>query len=86
MQIKLIYIINIFLLAKYSVLKSIGIIAFGKDCDTELIAQQNSPRSIEKYNKFTNYESKLSLNSKMLFKITSDPFLILMFSVNSSGQ
>ena len=86
MQIKLIYIINIFLLAKYSVLKSIGIVAFGKDYDTELIAQQNSPRSIEKSNKLTNYESKLSLNSKMLFKITSDPFLILMFSVNSSGQ
>ena len=66
--------------------KSIGIVAFGKDYETELIAQQNSLRSIEKSNKLTNYESKLSLNSKMLFKITSDPFLILMFSVNSSGQ
>ena len=67
-------------------IKSIGIVTFGKDYDTELIAQQNSPRSIEKSNKLINYESKLSLNSKMLFKITSDPFLILMFSVNSSGQ
>ena len=67
-------------------IKSICIVAFGKDYYTELIAQQNSPRSIEKSNKLTNYESNLSLNSKMLFKITSDPFLILMFSVNSSGQ